>query len=83
MGRRDRRFRIVAALPAASARAQARLPGRAAAEPPAGDGWLRELKHDGHRLLIVADGAIGDVEELGSSSLFTAGGLDVWSAPRI
>jgi len=29
------------------------------AEPPSGDGWLHEIKHDGHRLVaIVADGAV-------------------------
>jgi bifunctional non-homologous end joining protein LigD len=27
----------------------------ACAAPPAGDGWLHELKHDGHRLLAVLD----------------------------
>jgi bifunctional non-homologous end joining protein LigD len=27
-----------------------------AAEPPAGDGWLHEIKHDGHRLVAVVDG---------------------------
>jgi bifunctional non-homologous end joining protein LigD len=26
-----------------------------AAEPPAGDGWLHEIKHDGHRLVAVID----------------------------
>jgi bifunctional non-homologous end joining protein LigD len=26
------------------------------AEPPAGDGWLHELKHDGHRLLAIIAG---------------------------
>jgi bifunctional non-homologous end joining protein LigD len=31
----------------------------AAAEPPAGDGWLHELKHDGHRLVAVLDGRGG------------------------
>ena len=25
-------------------------------EPPAGDGWLFEVKHDGHRLAVIADG---------------------------
>jgi ATP-dependent DNA ligase len=25
-------------------------------EPPAGDGWLYEVKHDGHCLAVVADG---------------------------
>jgi hypothetical protein len=29
------------------------------AKPPEGDGWLHEIKHDGHRLVaIVADGAV-------------------------
>jgi hypothetical protein len=27
-----------------------------AAEPPAGDGWLHEIKHDGHRLVAIVDG---------------------------
>src|SRR5690242_15873029 len=31
----------------------------AASEPPAGDGWLHELKHDGHRLVAVLDGRGG------------------------
>jgi bifunctional non-homologous end joining protein LigD len=31
----------------------------ASAEPPAGDGWLHEIKHDGHRLLAMLDGAGG------------------------
>src|SRR5689334_8738745 len=31
----------------------------AAAEPPAGDAWLHELKHDGHRLVAVLDGRGG------------------------
>ena len=26
------------------------------AEPPAGHGWLHEIKHDGHRLLAITDG---------------------------
>jgi bifunctional non-homologous end joining protein LigD len=26
-----------------------------ASEPPAGDGWLHEIKHDGHRLVAVID----------------------------
>jgi bifunctional non-homologous end joining protein LigD len=26
-----------------------------AAEPPAGDGWLHKIKHDGHRLVAVID----------------------------
>ena len=25
-------------------------------EPPAGDGWLHEPKHDGHRLVVIATG---------------------------
>ena len=25
-------------------------------DPPAGDGWLHEIKHDGHRLLAITDG---------------------------
>src|SRR4051812_46270566 len=31
----------------------------AASEPPAGDAWLHELKHDGHRLIAVLDGRGG------------------------
>jgi bifunctional non-homologous end joining protein LigD len=31
----------------------------ASQEPPAGDPWLHELKHDGHRLIVVADGRGG------------------------
>src|SRR5947209_16974262 len=27
----------------------------ARSEPPAGDGWLYEVKHDGHRLAVVTD----------------------------
>jgi ATP-dependent DNA ligase len=30
-----------------------------AAEPRAGGGWLRELKHDGHRLVAIFDGRGG------------------------
>jgi bifunctional non-homologous end joining protein LigD len=26
------------------------------AEPPEGDGWLHEIKHDGHRLLAIVAG---------------------------
>jgi ATP-dependent DNA ligase len=26
------------------------------AEPPIGDGWLHEVKHDGHRLLAIVAG---------------------------
>jgi hypothetical protein len=26
------------------------------AEPPEGDGWLHEIKHDGHRLLAIING---------------------------
>jgi bifunctional non-homologous end joining protein LigD len=26
------------------------------AEPPAGEGWLHEIKHDGHRLVAIVDG---------------------------
>jgi bifunctional non-homologous end joining protein LigD len=26
------------------------------AEPPAGQGWLHEVKHDGHRLLAIVSG---------------------------
>ena len=26
------------------------------AEPPLGDGWLHEIKHDGHRLLVIVTG---------------------------
>src|SRR4051812_28207606 len=26
------------------------------AEPPTGDGWLHEIKHDGHRLVAIAAG---------------------------
>jgi len=29
------------------------------AEPPSGDGWLHEIKHDGHRLVAVFDGRGG------------------------
>jgi bifunctional non-homologous end joining protein LigD len=28
----------------------------ASPEPPAGDAWLHEIKHDGHRVLVFADG---------------------------
>ena len=27
------------------------------AEPPAGDGWRHEVKHDGHRLVAIVAGA--------------------------
>jgi bifunctional non-homologous end joining protein LigD len=30
----------------------------ACAEPPAGEGWLHEIKHDGHRLLAIIAGDI-------------------------
>jgi bifunctional non-homologous end joining protein LigD len=38
-----------------------RLPARhvIAREPPVGDGWLYEIKHDGHRLAVIADGEGG------------------------
>ena len=29
------------------------------AEPPAGDDWLHEIKHDGHRLLAVGGKSLG------------------------
>jgi len=29
------------------------------AEPPASDGWLHEVKHDGHRLVAIFDGRGG------------------------
>jgi ATP-dependent DNA ligase len=32
-------------------------------EPPVGDGWLYEVKHDGHRLAVIAD-ATGGVRPL-------------------
>src|SRR5262249_14089889 len=28
-------------------------------EPPVSDGWLYEVKHDGHRLAVITDGAGG------------------------
>jgi ATP-dependent DNA ligase len=28
-------------------------------EPPAGDGWLYEVKHDGHRLAVITDAGGG------------------------
>jgi bifunctional non-homologous end joining protein LigD len=28
-------------------------------EPPSGDGWLYEVKHDGQRLAVIADGNDG------------------------
>lgn len=44
----------------------ARLPSRVelalvspSAEPPAGDGWMHEVKHDGHRLVAILDGRGG------------------------
>jgi ATP-dependent DNA ligase len=50
------------ALPLSSSPAPAPLPSRVAFqlatsshEPPAGDGWLCEVKHDGHRLAVIAD----------------------------
>jgi ATP-dependent DNA ligase len=54
------------ALPRSSSPATAPLPSRVAfqlatssREPPVGDGWLYEVKHDGHRLAVVADGSGG------------------------
>jgi ATP-dependent DNA ligase len=54
------------ALPLSSSPAAARLPSRVAFqlatsshEPPVGDGWLFEVKHDGHRLGVIADGIGG------------------------
>jgi bifunctional non-homologous end joining protein LigD len=45
----------------------AEIPGRVplqivlpSAEPPSGDGWLHEVKHDGHRLLAIVAG--GDLK---------------------
>jgi ATP-dependent DNA ligase len=38
------------------------------AEPPEGDGWLHEIKHDGHRLAaIVAGDALNCRAETGAS----------------
>lgn len=37
-------------------------------EPPAGDGWIHELKHDGYRVQVVIDG--------GSIRVFTKNGHD-------
>jgi bifunctional non-homologous end joining protein LigD len=39
-----------------------------AARPPAGDGWIREIKHDGYRLMVRLDG--------GRVRLFTRRGFD-------
>ena len=38
------------------------------AEPPGGDGWLHEIKHDGHRTMIVLEG--------GAARAFTRNGHD-------
>jgi hypothetical protein len=50
-------------MPVPSAAVAARLPWRIdlplvspCLEPPGGDGWLHELKHDGHRLIAIFDG---------------------------
>jgi bifunctional non-homologous end joining protein LigD len=40
-----------------------------ASEPPLGDGWLHEVKHDGHRLIAIIDG-------LGSIRLLSRNGID-------
>jgi bifunctional non-homologous end joining protein LigD len=39
------------------------------AQPPAGDGWLHEIKHDGHRLVAI-------VTERGALKLLSRNGLD-------
>src|SRR5918995_1595112 len=41
------------------------------AEPPAGDGWLHEVKHDGYRTILVVEG--------GCAQGFTRNGHN-WSA---
>jgi bifunctional non-homologous end joining protein LigD len=46
------------------------LPSRAS-EPPAGSGWVHEIKHDGCRLIVRRDGA--------KARLFTRHGYD-WTA---
>ena len=40
-------------------------------EPPAGDGWIHEIKHDGYRVQIIVD--------RGQARGFTRNGLD-WTA---
>jgi bifunctional non-homologous end joining protein LigD len=40
-----------------------------AAKPPTGDGWLHEIKHDGHRLIAVIDAR-------GQLSLISRNGFD-------
>src|SRR3954468_8235982 len=49
--------------PVLDAAIRAGLPGEvrlqivsSCAEPPAGDGWLHEIKHDGHRLVAIVAG---------------------------
>jgi bifunctional non-homologous end joining protein LigD len=42
---------------------------RSASESPEGNGWLHEIKHDGHRLLAITDGC-------GSLSLRSRNGFD-------
>ena len=41
----------------------------AASEPPRGDNWLHEVKHDGHRLVAIVAGA-------GSIKLLSRNGID-------
>jgi ATP-dependent DNA ligase len=41
---------VLAEIPRATSASQIVSSG---AEPPAGDGWLHEIKHDGHRLLAI------------------------------
>jgi bifunctional non-homologous end joining protein LigD len=33
------------------------------AEPPYGDSWLHEVKHDGHRLLAIVAGGVVELSE--------------------
>src|SRR5215468_9685003 len=56
-------YRTMLKSPLPAAAVAARLPSRVdlalvtpCAEPPVGDGWLHELKHDGHRLVAIFDG---------------------------
>jgi bifunctional non-homologous end joining protein LigD len=40
-------------------------------QPPAGDGWIHEVKHDGYRMQLILDGAV--------ARIFSRRGLD-WTA---
>jgi ATP-dependent DNA ligase len=41
-------------------------------KPPAGPGWVHEIKHDGYRLQVRRAERVNDIETLGFISLASA-----------